>query len=247
MQQVFVEESQVGKEYVTITGYDAHHLIHVVRLKIGEKLRVSTTGGRNYLCRVAEIGDSFLQADILSDLISSELPATVLLFQAIPKGERMEAVIEKTVELGVSEIIPVSMQYCVVKLTPEKATAKVRRWQAIAENAARQSKRSALPVIREVCDFSDALQDFLQCDLALLPYENERGMEATQEALAEIRPGQTIGIMIGPEGGFSLEEVEAVEHKARCLSLGKRILRTDTAAITAMSLVMLELEIHSGR
>lgn len=247
MQQVFVEDSQVGKEYVTITGDDAHHLIHVVRLKIGEKLRVSTTGGKNYLCIVAEIGDSFLQADIISDLISTELPATVLLFQAIPKGERMETVIEKTVELGVSEIIPVAMQYCVVKLTPEKAAAKVRRWQAIAENAARQSKRSVLPVVRSVCDFPDALHAFLQCDLALFPYENERGMEATQEALKEIRPGQAIGIMIGPEGGFSLEEVEAVEHKARHLSLGKRILRTDTAAITAMSLVMLELEINSGR
>ena len=247
MQQVFVEDTQVGKEYVTITGSDAHHLIHVVRLKVGEKLRVSTTGGRNYLCSIAEIGDSFLQADIVSDLISTELPATVLLFQALPKGDRMENVIEKTVELGVSEIIPVSMQFCVVKLTPDKARTKVQRWQTIAENAARQSKRSALPVIRDVCDFPSALNAFLQCDLALFPYENERGMEATQDALAAIRPGQTIGIMIGPEGGFSLEEVEAVEKKARCLSLGKRILRTDTAAITAMSMVMLALEMRSGR
>ncbi len=242
MQQVFVEDSQVGKEYVTITGEDAHHLIHVVRLKAGEKLRVSTAGGKNMLCRVAEIGDSFLQADILSDLISTELPATVLLFQAIPKGDRMETVIEKTVELGVSEIIPVSMQYCVVRLTEEKAKSKVKRWQTIAENAARQSKRSRLPVVRDVCDFPAALDAFLQCDLKLFPYENERGMEATRDALAAIRPGQTIGIMIGPEGGFSLEEVAAVENKARCLSLGKRILRTDTAAITSMSAVMLALE-----
>lgn len=242
MQQVFVEEHQVGKEYVTITGADAHHLIHAVRIKPGEKLRVSTAGGRNFLCTIVEIGDSFLQADIVSDLISTELPATILLFQAIPKGDRMETVIEKTVELGVSEIIPVSMQYCVVRLTKEKAQSKVRRWQMIAENAARQSKRSKIPQVREVCDFSEALHSFLQCDLKLFPYENERGMEATQDALAAVKPGQTIGIMIGPEGGFSLEEVQAVENKARCLSLGKRILRTDTAAITAMSAVMLALE-----
>ncbi len=246
MQQVFVEDTQVGKEYVTITGDDAHHLIRVVRLAVGEKIRVSTAGGKNYLCQVAEIGDDFLQADIVSDLISTELPARVLLFQALPKGDRMETVIEKTVELGVSEIIPVSMQFCVVKLTREKAESKVRRWQSIAENAARQSKRSVLPTVREVCDFETALDSFLQCDLALFPYENERGMEATQDAFAAIRPGQTIGIMIGPEGGFSLEEVEAVENKARCLSLGKRILPTDTAAITALSLVMLSLEMRSG-
>ena len=242
MQQVFVEQEQVGKEYVTITGADAHHLIHAVRIRVGEKLRVSAPDGKNYLCAVAEIGDSFLQADIVSDLVSTELPARILLFQAIPKGDRMETIIEKTVELGVSEIIPVSMQYCVVRLTKEKGESKVRRWQAIAENAARQSKRSALPVVRGVLSFPEALDSFLQCDLKLFPYENERGMEGTRDALSAVRPGQTIGIMIGPEGGFSLEEVAAVEKKARSLSLGKRILRTDTAAITAVSAVMLALE-----
>ena len=238
MQQVFVEEQQVGKEYVTVTGADAHHLIHVVRLKVGEKLRVSTAGGKNYLCQVAEIGDSFLQADILSDLISTELPATVLLFQAIPKGDRMETVIEKTVELGVSEIIPVSMQYCVVRLTKEKAETKVRRWQTIAENAARQSKRSTLPVIRDVCDFPEALDAFLQCDLKLFPYENERGMEATRDAFAAIRPGQTIGIMIGPEGGLNdFEEQDLRDNGFSGVTLGTRILRSEFAVNAFLSIL----------
>lgn len=244
MQQVFIEGSQisVNREYVTIDGPDAHHIVHVLRMKSGETLRVSVRDGESYLCRIAELSDAFVQADILSETASTELSSRILLFQAIPKGDRMETVIEKAVELGVSAIIPVRMKYCVVKLDEKKAESRRKRWQAIAESAARQSKRSLIPEVREIMDYEEAVLAMEGCDLALLPYENEEGMQGTAEALSEVKPGQTIGILIGPEGGFSGEEIERAGSRLRRISLGRRILRTDTAAIAAVTAVMLELE-----
>lgn len=242
MQQVFVDADAVGRDYVTITGDDARHLIRVVRIRVGERLRVSAFGGESYLCEVAEVGEDFLQADIVSADKSTELPAKITLFQALPKGDRMETIVEKAVELGVSEIVPVATRYCVVRLDEKKAKQKVARWQAIAESAAKQSKRSSVPLVRPVATFEQAKTEFFRCDARLFPYENARGMSETAEALAELQPNQKIGLMIGPEGGFSPEEVEAVSGEVSVLSLGRRILRTDTAAIAALSMIMLELE-----
>ena len=138
--------------------------------------------------------------------------------------------------------IPVAMKYCVVKLDAKKAGNKVKRWQAISESAAKQSKRSRIPEVHAVMNFKDAVEYAKLQDMILVPYENERGMEATREALKKVKPGQSISVFIGPEGGFSEEEIDALRQDAEVLSLGKRILRTDTAAICAMSMLMLELE-----
>lgn len=134
------------------------------------------------------------------------------------------------------------MKYCVVKLDAKKAGNKVKRWQAISESAAKQSKRSRIPEVHAVMNFKDAVEYAKLQDMILVPYENERGMEATREALKKVKPGQSISVFIGPEGGFSEEEIDALRQDAEVLSLGKRILRTDTAAICAMSMLMLELE-----
>lgn len=242
MHQFFVDDSQIGKEYVTITGSDVNHIRNVLRMRPGEKIRVSSES-RDYFCEIAELGDAFVQADILDEEApNTELPSKILLFQALPKGDRMEYVIQKAVELGVHEIIPVDMKYCVVKLDEKKAKNKVRRWQAISESAAKQSKRSRIPLVQPVMSFREAAAAAASCDLFIVPYENERGMKATAAALDKVSCNQTISVMIGPEGGFSEEEIEALRESAEVVSLGKRILRTDTAAICAMSMLMLELE-----
>ncbi len=243
MHQFFVEDSQIGKEYVTITGSDVNHIRNVLRMKVGEEIRISNQQGTDYFCQIAEIGEDFVQADITkADDAGTELPAKIYLFQALPKGDRMETVIEKAVELGVYEIIPVAMKYCVVKLDEKKAVNKVKRWQAIAESAAKQSKRSRIPQIHEVMTYREAIQYASACDVRLVPYENERGMAGTKAALDKIGGGQSISVMIGPEGGFADEEIAAIKDDMQLLSLGKRILRTDTAGICMMSLLMLQLE-----
>ena len=189
--------------------------------------------------------DTFVQADILNeDAASTELPSKIYLFQGIPKGDRMETVIEKAVELGVYEIIPVAMKYCVVKLDAKKEAAKVARWQKQAEAAAKQSKRSIIPKIHPVMSYKEAVEYAMQCDVRLVPYENERGMQGTREALSTIKAGTSVSVMIGPEGGFAEDEITQVKDSMQVISLGKRILRTDTAGIAVMSMLMLELEME---
>lgn len=242
MHQFFIEDEQIGKEYVTIVGSDVNHIRNVLRMKPGEKIRVSSRGGADFFCSIAEVGQDFVQADILEEAVKTELPSRIYLFQALPKGERMETVIEKAVELGVYEIIPVAMKYCVVRLDEKKAANKLRRWQAIAESAAKQSKRSMIPRIHPVMKFSEALEYASACDINLVPYENERGMIATMQAMDSVIPGRSISVIIGPEGGFSEEEIKAARENMQIISLGKRILRTDTAAICMMSMLMSVLE-----
>lgn len=245
MYQFFVKEEQVGKDFITITGPDVNHMKNVLRMKPGESVRVSSDTGKSYACSVLELTDTFVQLDILdSQIAGTELPNRIFLFQALPKGDRMEYIIQKAVELGVYEVIPVVMKYCVVKLDQKKAKAKVTRWQAIAESAAKQSKRSCIPVVHPVMSFQEAAAYAMTCSRRLVPYENERGMQATAQALRSVRPGESVSVMIGPEGGFAAEEIHALRNHMQIVSLGKRILRTDTAAVAMMSLLMLHLEIE---
>ncbi|MCD7921201.1 MAG: 16S rRNA (uracil(1498)-N(3))-methyltransferase [Clostridiales bacterium] len=243
MHQFFIEDHQIGKEYVTITGSDVNHIKNVLRMRPGEKIRVSSVSGQDFFCEIAELGDAFVQADILDETVpKTELSSRIYLFQALPKGERMEYVIQKAVELGVYEIIPVAMKYCVVKLDEKRAEKKVKRWQAISESATKQSKRSRIPRVHPVMSYAEALDYADSCDVRLVPYENERGMQATAEALEKLKSAGSVSIFIGPEGGFAPEEIDAVRQSMDVISLGRRILRTDTAAICTMSLVMLTLE-----
>lgn len=245
MHQFFVDEGQIGREYITITGSDVNHIKHVLRMKEGEKIRVSSREGGDYFCRISEVADTFVQA-VISDehAPSTELGGKIYLFQAIPKGDRMETVIEKAVELGVYEIIPVAMKYCVVRLDEKKAAAKVSRWQKISQAAAQQSKRSLIPQIHSVMQFGEAVSYAASCDIRLVPYENERGMEAARTAFASIRKGASVAVMIGPEGGFAEEEIALAKHSMQAISLGKRILRTDTAGIAVLSMLMLKMEME---
>lgn len=244
MQQIFVNDGQLNGDVVTITGQDAKHLAKVIRIRVGEVIRISTESSKSYFCEVTEVGQTDVVAKITGEAHETELKPKIYLFQALPKGSRMETIIEKTVELGVYEIIPVEMKYCVVKLDDKKKQSKVKRYQAIAEAAAKQSKRSVIPKVHEVMSFPEALEYACNCDLCLLPYENKFGMEPTRDALQRVGTAQSISIMIGPEGGFSDQEIQAAKDCMELVSLGKRILRTDTAAITSLSAVMLASEIY---
>ena len=241
MQQIFVNEEPIEGRF-TVTGDDMHHLVRVVRIKKGEIIRVSTASGNNYLCSVSGILDKELLVDVTEQVNSTELSNKIYLFQAIPKGDKMETIIEKTVELGVYEIIPVQMKNCIVKLDDKKKKNKLSRYQTVALTAAKQSKRSIVPAIHDVLSFKEAMEYAANLDLLLLPYESKNGMKDTYDIINGLQKGQSVGIFIGPEGGFDESEIELVKDKCKLISLGRRILRTETAAICSLSMLMLKSE-----
>lgn len=191
MYQFFVEEEQIGREFATITGTDVNHIKNVLRMKPGEKIRVSSRSGGDYLCEITELGETFVQADLLKeDAPSTELPGKIYLFQGIPKGERMETVIEKAVELGVYEIIPVAMKYCVVKLDAKREANRLKRWQKLSETAAKQSKRSLIPNIHPVMALKRRYAMRLPQMCACCPMRMQKGWK--QPEGRSLRSGQAI-------------------------------------------------------
>ena len=243
MYQFFIEDAQVSVTDVTIEGSDVNHIKNVLRMKCGEKIRVSSTSGRNFFCEISEISGELIKAEILEELEdNTELPNKIFLFQGLPKSDKMELIIQKAVELGVSEIIPVAMKNCVAKLDEKKAASKITRWQEIAKSAAKQSKRSVIPTVQMPMSYKLALQKAKELDIVLVPYENERGMQATREVMSGIQTGQSIGIFIGPEGGFDSSEIELVKADGHLISLGNRILRTETAGLAALAMLIYQLE-----
>lgn len=244
MYQFFVEEEQVHSDSISITGGDVNHIKNVLRMKNGEKIRVSSKSGQAYFCHISSVLDDEVIAAIDSaDETGTELDNHIVLYQGLPKGDKMELIIQKAVELGVSEIVPVAMKNCVVKLDEKKAQSKCKRWQAIAESAAKQSKRTVIPQIQMPLSWKQALEEAKELDVVLVPYENERGMEATREIFRSIPEGASIGVMIGPEGGFSPEEIAQLDKDMHRISLGRRILRTETAGMATLSMLIYELDI----
>ncbi len=237
-------ESKSGGVY-KIEGADFNHIKNVLRLKEGDEILISCEG-KSDLCAIADFGEGFVTAEILEeDFQSTELNTKIYLFQGLPKGDKMELIIQKAVELGVFALVPVEMARCVVKLDAKKKKSKKERWQAIAESAAKQSKRNVIPEVFEPMSYDSALKMASELDLMLVPYENERGMLGTKEELLKLKTAKSVGIFIGAEGGFDEAEIDkALKSGGKTVSLGKRILRTETAAITALSMCMLYIEIN---
>ena len=244
MHRFFVEPEQVGQDMVTITGNDVNHMKNVLRMKQGDKIGISDGTGMEYTCEVESLDQWAVTARILETQDSRrELASRITLFQGLPKSDKMELIIQKAVELGVYEVIPVATRNTVVRLDKKKEESKRKRWQAIAESAAKQSKRMLIPNVHEVLTFKEALKYAESMDVRLIPYELAKGMQETKEILADIQPGQSIGIFIGPEGGFEEKEVEtAISEGAKPITLGKRILRTETAGLAILSVLMFQLE-----
>ena len=243
MYQFFVEDEQVQQDRICIVGGDVNHIGHVLRMKTGEKIRISDQSGRSYFCRILEITEEEVWAQIEdTDEMGTEFSHKVYLFQGLPKSDKMELIIQKTVELGVYTVIPVAMKNCVVKLDDKKAKSKVTRWQAIAESAAKQSKRSLIPEVKMPMSYKEAVAYAKELDVKLVPYENEHGMSGTKAAMEQIEKGESVAVFIGPEGGFAPEEIEMVRDEMQLISLGRRILRTETAGIAALAILGYQLE-----
>ncbi len=244
MYNFFVESKNKKDNRYFIVGDDYNHIKNVLRMNTGDTFLVSCEGSSD-LCRLAEIAPDTVVAEIIEqNYQNTNLPINIHLFQGLPKSDKLELIIQKTVELGVTSITPVAMKRSIVKLDDKKKKSKRERWQAIAAAAAKQSKRSVIPQVCEVIDYKQFAEKAKELDLLLVPYECADKMAATVDALSQIKSGMNVGIIIGPEGGFEKTEIErAREIGGKIISLGERILRTETAAITATAMCMLYSEI----
>ncbi len=244
MHHFFVTPGQVRENNIYIQGSDVNHIKNVLRMKIGEKLQISDGNNKKYICSVEAFGEEEVRVSVLEELeADTELPSRIYLFQGLPKNDKMELIVQKAVELGAYEIIPVAVKRAVVKLDAKKAAKKVERWNGIAESGAKQSGRAVIPKVTGVMDYKEALAYAKKLDIIMMPYELAEGMADTKAFIERIEPGQSVGIFIGPEGGFDREEVElAVSAGAKIVTLGKRILRTETAGLAVLSILMYHLE-----
>ena len=244
MYRFFVEPEQIGSSTVRITGSDVNHIRNVLRMRPGEEVLVCCGDEWEYTCKIESLEEGEVLAEILDiQKPGKELPSRISLFQCLHKSDKMEWIIQKAVELGACEIIPVSSRRCVVKLDDKKAAAKTARWNSISASAAKQSKRMIIPEVRPVMSFQKALEYGASMDVRLIPYECAEGMEASRKVMGNIAPGQSVAVFIGPEGGFEEAEVKAAaELGFEAISLGKRILRTETAGMTVLSILMYLLE-----
>ncbi len=243
MYHFFVTADQVEREKIRVTGPDVNHIKNVLRMRVGEEVTVTGSGeaasGVVYRCAISAFRDDEVELTILSaEEGKNELPCRITLFQGVPKSDKLELIIQKAVELGVYEIVPVSMKRCVAKIEPRKEEAKLKRYNGISESAAKQSGRNIIPEVKGVMTLKQAMQNAAAMTHVIVPYELAENMEETRKIIDGIKPGESIAIFIGPEGGFEKSEVEALmEQGAKPVTLGPRILRTETAPLMILSIL----------
>lgn len=244
MHRFFAEPGQIGEKEIVITGADVNHIRNVLRMRADEEVLIADGQGAEYRCKLTDLGENEVRAQILWKLDgNAELASAITLFQGLPKSDKMDLIVQKCVELGVDRIVPVSTKRAVVKLDAKKEQTRLKRWNTISESAAKQSGRGVIPEVSGVMSFEKALEEAKKLDVLLIPYERAEHMAETRRVMGEIRPGQSVGIFIGPEGGFEESEVEeAVAAGAKAITLGKRILRTETAGLAVMAMLSYLLE-----
>lgn len=248
MHWFYVEHGQIEDHTITITGSDVNHIKNVLRMQKGEKIVICDGQGTDYYCSIADFAKDEVIVDILEmNDTQTELNTKIYLFQGLPKKDKMELIIQKAVELGVYEVIPVSMKRCVAKIEDKKKEKKkLDRWQTISTSAAKQSGRGIIPKIQGVMSFQDALKKAKELGHVIVPYEQAKGMTESKKMLETACRSKSIGIFIGPEGGFDDEEIrKAKEMGFSTISLGKRILRTETAGLTILSILMFQIEVEN--
>lgn len=258
MHHIFVNENTVdllGKTIKLSKDDEAFkHLVKSLRINVKEKVLCSLVPFKSsfdYICEVANVDSENVTLTILEETVARELPVKINLYQGISKSDKLEFIIEKACELGVNKIIPLASEYCIAKIDEKKSNKKLERFNKIAKSAAEQSKRHIIPEVSEPIDFEDLVNSLHVNDLSfnLLFYENASKIAETKNVIQSIKKKVnenndiTINVIIGPEGGFSKKEIEKAEQKGfNILSLGERILRTETAAVTALSIIMYELQ-----
>ncbi len=240
MPKFFFNKNDISRGQVQLFGEDEKHIKTVLRAREGEELTLCDGEGMDYQCRIVSLERGVL-LDILSNEVCETEPKTkITLYQGLPKADKMELIIQKCVELGVDRIVAVSTERAIVKLD-KKESKKLERWQKIAEAAAKQSGRGKIPEIgQQVLKFKEAVVEARELDGAIIPYEKEQ--ETGIRQFVQGFQGESIGVFIGPEGGFAEEEIAlAQENGITPITLGKRILRTETAGMMTTALLLYEL------
>lgn len=244
MTHFFVKNEQVNGDTAYITGGDFNHLKNVLRMRAGEKLQIADENSFVYTCEITGFSEDAAELQILNrEEGGAELSAEITLFQGLPKSDKLELIIQKAVELGASRIVPVEMKRSIAKIDPKKEESKIKRFQAIAESAAKQSGRNRIPEVTKVMRLKDAVAFAKDFDLVVVPYECAEDMNHSREIVKNLPRNGRIGIFIGPEGGFEVSEVEEIEAAGgKRMTLGRRILRTETAGLMLLSVLMFELD-----
>ena len=248
MDRFFVDKKNINLENNTciIEGEDVKHISKVLRCRIGEELEVCDNNNNEYICEITNIDKNQVELNIVEKVdIQRESDLKIKVYQGLPKGPKMEMILQKLTEVGVDEIILVQTKRTVVKVDDKKEDKKLERWERIIYEAAKQSKRGKIPTLRGVLTFKEALADMKENDFNIAPYENEK-TKSIKQAIKGVNINN-IGIFVGPEGGFEETEIEAIEEiGGQSVSLGPRILRTETASLVASSIVLYELSDLGG-
>lgn len=247
MPRFFVKTEQINQPYIYIKNEDVNHIKNVLRKKVADKIEVcNQETGDTYLCEIEQLDDNEILTKIIEKLNETETNIKIDIYQGLPKAEKMELIIQKSVELGVNSIIPISLKRCVVKLEGKDQNKKIERWQKIAESAAKQCGRNIIPKIGNIIKIKQFEELSKNYDSLIVAYENEKEYTLKQE-IQKIKQSNKkelkIAVVIGPEGGLAEEEIETLKnYGANIVTLGKRILRTETVALNILSILMYELE-----
>ena len=248
MPKFFVTTNQIEGKKISIQNEDVNHIKNVLRAKIDDTIEIcDSITSKNYICKIEQIEDKHIYCHIVEEIESNVEPhIQVSIFQGLPKADKMELVIQKSVELGAYDITPVEMKRCVVKLNEKDKIKKIQRWQKISEGAAKQSGRDKIPTIHPIINVHTLCENIKKYDLVLVAYENEK-INTLKQELKNIKSDKNkqmkIAIVIGPEAGIDKAEIAKLEeYHARVITLGNRILRTETVALNILSVIMYELE-----
>ena len=250
MPKFFVDDNQITDEKIKIIGNDVNHIKNVLRKKQSDILNIcNTSNNKDYLCEILKVDENYIECEIKEEIQNySESSVHVTIMQGLPKADKMELIIQKSVELGVYDITPIEMKRCVVKLNDKDKQKKIDRWQKISEVAAKQSGRNIIPHINNVISIKNVCNLLKEYDIVLVAYEKEIKTTIKEELkklkeVYNINNEIKIAVIIGPEGGIDEDEIEMLQKNgAKTITLGRRILRTETASLNILSSIMYELD-----
>lgn len=244
MPRFFADKENISEDKIFIRSSDVNHIKNVLRMQPGDELEICDGKGTDYSCTIETLDrDEIVLNIVSSERSKTELPKKIYLFQGIPKSDKMELIIQKAVELGAYEIIPTVTKRCIVKIDAKKEDKKISRWQSIAESAAKQSGRGIIPTVKAPMSLKEAYEYSATLGAALIPYERAEGIEKTREIISSLSDKESVAVFIGPEGGFEESEIEqALSKGIEPITLGKRILRTETAGLAILSVLMMNFE-----